>query len=246
MEVDSTTFNEARIVKLYGTKARKGNHTPERPHRRSQVLEVPRNPQPVGVERLWALAALCLEPEQTEPASSGFDLNAFLRQHNIPHREKPWPKGELYELDTCPFNPEHRGSARAVKLREGGLHFGCFHLSCADKSWGDFRRHFEPDYTAGAGGRSGKARGAATQTELAVSIALRSAELFHTADGEAFADIRVNGHRETHKVRFRTFSDWLGSQCFRQNGFTPKLELEPRTRQNRMLLLESRSNLAER
>jgi hypothetical protein len=39
--VDQTVFNAARIVKLYGTMACKGDSLPERPHRRSRLLEVP-------------------------------------------------------------------------------------------------------------------------------------------------------------------------------------------------------------
>ncbi len=39
--VDLTVFNAARIVKLYGTMACKGDNLPERPHRRSRLLEVP-------------------------------------------------------------------------------------------------------------------------------------------------------------------------------------------------------------
>jgi hypothetical protein len=39
--VDLTVFNAARIVKLYGTMACKGDSTPERPHRRSRLLEIP-------------------------------------------------------------------------------------------------------------------------------------------------------------------------------------------------------------
>jgi hypothetical protein len=39
--VDTSTFNASRIVKLPGTWARKGDHTPERPHRMARLLEVP-------------------------------------------------------------------------------------------------------------------------------------------------------------------------------------------------------------
>jgi hypothetical protein len=39
--VDLTVYNAARIVKLYGTLACKGDSIPERPHRRSRLLEVP-------------------------------------------------------------------------------------------------------------------------------------------------------------------------------------------------------------
>jgi hypothetical protein len=39
--VDGTVFNASRIVKLYGTMASKGDSTPDRPHRRSRLLEIP-------------------------------------------------------------------------------------------------------------------------------------------------------------------------------------------------------------
>ena len=39
--VDLTVYNCARIVKLYGTLVCKGDSIPERPHRRSRLLEIP-------------------------------------------------------------------------------------------------------------------------------------------------------------------------------------------------------------
>ena len=39
--IDTSVFNPGRIVKLPGTKARKGPGTPDRPHRRASLLEVP-------------------------------------------------------------------------------------------------------------------------------------------------------------------------------------------------------------
>ena len=41
VDIDLTVYNAARICKLYGTMARKGDSTQERPHRRSRILEVP-------------------------------------------------------------------------------------------------------------------------------------------------------------------------------------------------------------
>jgi hypothetical protein len=41
VEVDVTTCNAARIWKLYGTTARKGDDAGNRPHRRSRLLKVP-------------------------------------------------------------------------------------------------------------------------------------------------------------------------------------------------------------
>jgi hypothetical protein len=39
--VDQTVFNAGRITKLYGTLACKGDNLPDRPHRRSRLLEIP-------------------------------------------------------------------------------------------------------------------------------------------------------------------------------------------------------------
>jgi hypothetical protein len=43
VSIDQTVFNPARIWKLYGTVARKGDHAPivGRPHRLARILEVP-------------------------------------------------------------------------------------------------------------------------------------------------------------------------------------------------------------
>jgi hypothetical protein len=43
VKVDVTSANAARIWKAYGTVARKGDSIPDRPHRMSRILEVPRD-----------------------------------------------------------------------------------------------------------------------------------------------------------------------------------------------------------
>lgn len=39
-KIDTSVFNASRICKVYGTMARKGDDTPERPHRRSVLLRI--------------------------------------------------------------------------------------------------------------------------------------------------------------------------------------------------------------
>jgi hypothetical protein len=41
VNVDVSVANAGRIWKLYGCVAKKGENTPERPHRISRILEVP-------------------------------------------------------------------------------------------------------------------------------------------------------------------------------------------------------------
>jgi hypothetical protein len=55
--VDQSTSNASRICKLYGTLTRKGDATPDRPHRYSCILEQPERAVPVPAAALEALAA---------------------------------------------------------------------------------------------------------------------------------------------------------------------------------------------
>lgn len=46
-------------------------------------------------------------------------------------------------------------------------------------------------------------------------------ELFHTASGVAFADIRINGHRETWPIRGQQFRGWLRRCYYKASGAAP-------------------------
>src|SRR5439155_3437167 len=58
VSVDLTTFNAARIWKVYPTLARKGDNLPERPHRLARLLDAPTPVEIVTRPQLEALAAL--------------------------------------------------------------------------------------------------------------------------------------------------------------------------------------------
>lgn len=56
VKIDTKVYNPARIVRLYGTMACKGDSTADRPHRTSRVLEVPSELKPVDPVLLARLA----------------------------------------------------------------------------------------------------------------------------------------------------------------------------------------------
>jgi putative DNA primase/helicase len=70
--IDTSVFNPARIVRLYGTLARKGDEVPGRPHRSSKVLQVPGQVEAVPQEKLQALVVdlLPAAPAQLPPATT--------------------------------------------------------------------------------------------------------------------------------------------------------------------------------
>jgi hypothetical protein len=51
IDIDLSVYNAARICKLYGTMARKGDSISDRPHRRSRVLEIPTRLEILRLER---------------------------------------------------------------------------------------------------------------------------------------------------------------------------------------------------
>src|SRR3970282_530913 len=51
-----------------------------------------------------------------------------------------------------------------------------------------------------------------------VQIATTEAVLFHSPDAIAYADITVNGHRETWQLRSRAFRGWLDRRYYEIEG----------------------------
>jgi putative DNA primase/helicase len=69
VKIDTKVFNASRITKFYGTMAKKGDSTPERPHRRSAILDVPDGVKVTPRELLEALAAEA-PPDKGKPAAA--------------------------------------------------------------------------------------------------------------------------------------------------------------------------------
>ena len=108
-KVDTTVFNAARITKLYGTMVRKGQDTPERPHRRSELRNVPdylKNGwcEPTPVQLLKKLADQYEEPKCKPVVARYFnrkgssdapklDAEEYLRTKNISFRRVNEPNG---------------------------------------------------------------------------------------------------------------------------------------------------------
>jgi hypothetical protein len=71
---------------------------------------------------------------------------------------------------------------------------------------------------------SGDAGGRApTQADILIGLA-QTAELFHTPDGGGFADLAINGHRETWPIRAKGFRRWLVQRFFEETSGAPSSE----------------------
>jgi len=159
--VDENVFNPARIWKLYGTWARKGDSTPDRPHRLTRILEAPGELEPVPVELLEALAATLPKEDGKPIAKIGsrqvghngtpFDLEKWMCQH-CPDATGPMPYqgGSKWIFDTCPWNSAHTNRSAFVRQDASGMiGAGCHHNGCAGKGWRELRELLEPGAYSG-------------------------------------------------------------------------------------------------
>jgi hypothetical protein len=62
-----------------------------------------------------------------------------------------------------------------------------------------------------------------THADILINLA-DAAELFHAADGTAFADLNINDHRETWPVRSKGFKRWLARQFYEETDGAPSSE----------------------
>ena len=152
-ETDTTIYNPARIWKLYGTNARKGDNTKARPHRRTQIW-LPDEIQRIDFDDLQAklLAELfstnltTYTPERSHQAinthrtssTPGISLREWLDQHGVQYTQKPYKDGTKYQID-CPFNPAHTSPDAVCYESAQGWAFKCSHNSCASYAWHDFK-----------------------------------------------------------------------------------------------------------
>jgi hypothetical protein len=154
-EVDRTTYNPARITKLYGTVARKGDATPDRPHRPSHILEAHPAAAPVPRELLEQVAGWCpAKPSITlkrEANGSTLDVNAWIEEHELPIvREGTWQGGHRWILNPCPWNHDHaNASAYIVQFANGAIAAGCHHNSCAGRGWRELRSLYQSRTSSG-------------------------------------------------------------------------------------------------
>ena len=157
VKIDRKVFNAARIVKYYGTYARKGRDDQEngRPHRLSGFIDFPDLAE-TKVNDKGLLESLILAEEKKESTYSGSGsqdesidfVRSFLEEHDIPHKEAD-KHGVFYFYLTegCVFNDEHKGKDACIIVNEDGKRiYKCFHDSCEGMHWKDFVRVFVPEY----------------------------------------------------------------------------------------------------
>ena len=140
--VDTSVFNAARIVKLPGTVAVKGDPMPDRPHRRARIEKAP---HPLILVRRSQLEALAVEAPA--PRESGLGLSAG-RDEELDvaeeFRRRGWYRQALSggkHAVTCPWADQHSiesGLTESALFEPRGPNaawgFKCQHNHCGGRS----------------------------------------------------------------------------------------------------------------
>lgn len=142
--VDTGTANAARIFKVAGTVAAKGDDVPDRPWRVASAA-YGASPVPVTPALLEAAAAWAPEPEPGRRAGDGRfgagprDVRGALAGAGVGFREKAKAWGTVLELDRCLTSGDHADGACVIEFASGALAYRCLHNRCAGKRWEDVR-----------------------------------------------------------------------------------------------------------
>lgn len=159
VSVDESVFNAARICRLYGPWASKGDHTDNRPHRQSQLIYVPdylqyqnrgwNKDDTASTDLLLKLASENTKTTsvpgggaRTKNSRSNIDLEQLLREQGIEYQKAKGTTNFPVKLHVqCPFNDSHINKDAYVAQRDSGaLIFHCSHKSCSHNGWKEFKK----------------------------------------------------------------------------------------------------------
>ena len=117
-QIDKTTYNPARITKMYGTIACKGDSTESRPHRRSRILQAPNEFNVVDEALLKKVAELYTNKNTTSKkvntvhnksvVKGSINIEEWLREKGLDvSKVKEEVDRSVYVLEICPWNSNH-------------------------------------------------------------------------------------------------------------------------------------------
>ena len=154
VHLDKKVFNAARITKLYGSRACKGDPTVDRPHRRSGLMEYPLVVQVVPVELLERLAGPVALPRSSSRSASNDDdrlnVEKWLSRHGVGIIDRDQTSdGTDRWLIPCPRESAHTSPSKTTdccvtQSPSGELGGHCFHDSCGMADWQSLKAAIGP------------------------------------------------------------------------------------------------------
>ena len=140
--VDRKVFNPSRIWKVYGSVARKGDSTSDRPHRLARLGKIPSEIKTVPKKLLQQLAKRAPKtPKKVDPSlrKNKEKLDLWIHKGDLDVKGPiQWKSvGRKWIFAECPWDSNHRDdSAYIVQFNSGAVSAGCHHEDCEGKKDG--------------------------------------------------------------------------------------------------------------
>ncbi|OFV71729.1 hypothetical protein [Acetobacterium wieringae] len=228
-EVDRTTYNPARITKLYGTVACKGDNTEERPHRRSELLYAPEQIVAATVEQIKAVADSLPEVCQQIPKANGtkWNIPELIEKHglDLAFEKKLNGKHTIYVLGTCPWNSEHTNAAAyIIQFDNGAVAAGCHHNSCIGEDWQSLKKQLgESTVMEGLSENPSADKEPAKQSDVILEL-LSDCTLLHGDDGEEYASVEIDNKLYVYKLKTTKFKQFMLKRYYEAKKTAPGSE----------------------
>lgn len=246
ISIDTTVFNPARLVKISGTTARKGDDIPTRPHRLSKVLSCP-IPLPTAVDCLLPFVEEDPQPEKKNGIGGKLDVMAYLSRYGIPVvGEKRHGTATMYLLERCVFDDGHTGKEAAIMQDDSGkLLYQCFHDSCQGKTWHDARQIISgSDYIQDSASNASNASNASRQKSYQQCQHV-PAECQQDASKDA-RDYQIAGHKSAEAIKKSLYQE-IKAFILENKGITTSYDMDSefnlRTREEKNLRAQVLRNL---
>ncbi|WP_423243228.1 hypothetical protein [Clostridium autoethanogenum] len=226
VDIDTSVYNAARICKLYGTIACKGDNTKDRPHRIAKILKQPEKFEIVDGKQLQKLTLMLPnDKEKNDKLDSGtkFNIKSWMQKYKIKvFKEKDLGNATIYVLERCPWREEHKDhSAYIIQYDNGAIAAGCHHDHCSEENWHTLKDKLEPGWIKNKR-KDKKSAGdnKISQADILISIASQ-AEFFSNDSDETYASIKVDKHVEVYRLSSFKFRMWLTKIFFDETGKAP-------------------------
>lgn len=224
-QVDVTTYNPSRIVKLYGTKACKGDNTPDRPHRVSKILKAPEEIELVTVKQLKAISkkkpkvAAAISKKTKSTKLKAIDVEAFIDKYglDLAFQSSFGKDGTKYILNTCPWNSDHTNrSAYILQFGSGAVSAGCHHNSCSEENWKSLRALVGDEGTS----KVSEDKKEVKQSDLIIQLT-SDFQFFENELEETFAAVPIGEHWEVLSLKSKKFQKLLTKLYYEKQNSAP-------------------------
>lgn len=224
-QVDVTTYNPSRIVKLYGTTACKGDNTQDRPHRKSKLLKVPEETKVVTVKQLKAINKKKPQVDTTTSKKSkatnskAIDVKAFIDKYglDLAFQSSFGKDGTKYILNTCPWNSDHTNrSAYILHFENGAVAAGCHHNSCSEENWKSLRALVGDEGTSDVSEDKKEVK----QSDLIIQLT-SDFQFFENELEETFAAVPIDEHWEVLSLKSGKFKKLLTKLYYEKQQSAP-------------------------